>query len=615
MAIHRGLGSIMPKITSHRAGIIITIIAAIMLITPLSSAERKVIVDMQEISDYDVNKLPYIKIFFDFPEDLKSISASRIILQLSRGINIQDNSVIFNNLDKKFITNNSSSREYKLFFEAKNITENKEHSIEFPLSFDNLSEYTIKIISIEILDEFRNEIQAELKTDTVKIKLINDEPYSERTVVVGIQASPETLSDINEKSLFKISFNFSEDIKVLSDSRVVLDIPKGLDVAEENIIFNNLNKKYASYNLTSRELKIIFDEDIILNDKDYSIEFSLTCDNFGDYLIKVKSIEFLDNANNKYNTKLNKDSINIIWNIFSCSDEFCEDQTGPIGDPYPLDNKVFQKIKYNCRCESEKCNCDENEEICDIDDLCEYISVEPSNIFEGQDVIIKVNYTELRDEVDVPSTSLSYFTDKNMTYNKTWENTYYVEQPINNLSLGTHDIDIISKFNFYKNLNKEKMCKKIVTVKELPGVDVYLYIMPSSASIGQEINVEIWCVNNNNFEIDNVTLLFKLPAGFNKSEITAEFPIILPNGYKTSKNSFKVFLKNNYIIKEYNYKYSCLNKLFQGSKVTKNEANFEIYKPPTLLKKIIEYLLSFLGGFIAGLSANFIYDLIRRRIT
>ena len=56
MAIHRGLGSIMPKITSHRAGIIITIIAAIMLITPLSSAERKVIVDMQEISDYDVNE-------------------------------------------------------------------------------------------------------------------------------------------------------------------------------------------------------------------------------------------------------------------------------------------------------------------------------------------------------------------------------------------------------------------------------------------------------------------------------------------------------------------------------------------------------------------------------
>ena len=79
-----------------------------------------------------------------------------------------------------------------------------------------------------------------MKTDTVKIKLFNDEPYSERTVVVGIQASPETLSDINEKSLFKISFNFSEDIKVLSDSRVVLDIPKGLDVAEENIIFNNL---------------------------------------------------------------------------------------------------------------------------------------------------------------------------------------------------------------------------------------------------------------------------------------------------------------------------------------------------------------------------------------
>lgn len=437
---------------------------------------------------------------------------------------------------------------------------------------------------------------------------------AESAVEIDVQANPQILSDINEKSFIKIMFNFPEDIKSISTSRITFYIPRELNLDERLITFYNLNKKHVSVlssNSTSKEYKLLFDANSILKNNEYSIEFPLTCDNFGEYAININSANFFDNSGNNISVNLNRNSLKLKCYPVSCTDEDCEDEEGPFGEPYELNNIIYQKTKYNCHCDDGVCSCKNETKICDIEDLCQYISVKPSISYSRENVTLKADLSELCNERVLKNISISYLTDENTSYFRTWNNVCSIEQGINNLSLGSQDINIKCNFNFYPNINREKSCKKPVTVNILPGLDAYLYILPSRGAVGEEIQAEIWCINNIGHPIYNITLSFKLPDGFDKKAIIVDFPNIPPNGHHIQKYKIKGFLKGNYVIKGYSYNFTCFNATFNGDKVIKNEANIEIFEPPTLFDNLIAFLITFISGVIIGVFANAIYGFIR----
>jgi hypothetical protein len=437
---------------------------------------------------------------------------------------------------------------------------------------------------------------------------------AEKAVEVDLQANPQILSDINEKSFIKFIFYFSEDTKSISTSGITFCMPRELNIDTNSIIFNNLNKRHISMpfsNSSSKEYRLLFNTNNIEKDKEYSIEFPLACDAFGEYILNINSAKFLDISDNNITVDLNRNSIKLKWGpVVSCIDEDCEDQNGPFGEPYKLNNIIYQKTKKGCHCDNGDCSCNDETKICDIEDLCRYISVEPPISYSRENITLRADFSELCNEMSLQNISISYLTDENTSYFRTWNNVCFIEQEINNLSLGSQDINIKCNFDFYPNINREKSCQKPVTVNILPGLDAYLYILPTRVAIGEEIQAEIWCINNIDHPIYNINLSFKLPDSFDKKAIVADFPKIPPNGHDRKKYKIKGVLKGNYIIKEYGYNYTCFNATFNGDKVIMNEASIEIFEPPTLLDNLIASLITFISGVIIGIFANAIYGFV-----
>lgn len=433
---------------------------------------------------------------------------------------------------------------------------------------------------------------------------------AEKTVVIDLQANPEILSDINQKSSIKILFNFSENIKSISTARIIFQVPTQLSLKIDDIVFNNLNKIDIFEDINTKEYKLFFSSNDIVQSNEYSIEFPLSCYNFGDYSIKINSAKFNDDVGDEIQVQLNDNLLVLEWNAISCSEEDCEDQNGPFESPYNIDNLIYQKIKFDCHCESGRCDCDEDKEISDISDLCKYISISKSDLSYRENLTIKADFTELADEVAISNISLSYLTDKNIIHTNTWNYTNFIEQKINNLSEGEQNINIKAYMDFYEKEDVEKICPKYVKVNPMPGIDVYFYILPSLIDIGKTINAEVLCINKNSHPIKNITLSFELRGPVDKI-LNINFKEIFSNENEIQKLNFTMFSKGNFFIKEYNYTYNCFGELFHGTEYIKNEVNFEIFEPPTLLDIIWDNIKSFIFGLIVGIIANAIYGLLR----